>query len=122
MRKAHAAAAAAFVVCASHATCVQAADALPCKTIRIVAPNPPGGATDVLSRMIATPLQLRTGDIVVGDRDGLVVVLAEEIDAAIVASEIREEKEKKTRDQLAAGTSTVELLGVQKLLDSFGMG
>ena len=64
---------------------------------------------------------MRTGDIVVGDRDGLVVVLAEEIESAIEASEAREEKENKARDPLAAGTSTVELLGVQKLLDSFGM-
>ena len=64
---------------------------------------------------------VRTGDIVVGDRDGLVVVLAEEVESAIEASEAREDKEKKTRDLLAAGTSTVELLGVQKLLDSFGM-
>jgi 4-hydroxy-4-methyl-2-oxoglutarate aldolase len=64
---------------------------------------------------------VRTSDIIVGDRDGLVVVLAEEVESAIEASEAREDKEKKTRDLLAAGTSTVELLGVQKLLDSFGM-
>ena len=64
---------------------------------------------------------VRTGDIVVGDRDGLVVVVAEELESAVAASEAREEKENKTREQLAGGTSTVELLGVQKLLDSFGM-
>ena len=76
--------------------------------------------------LVGTPIVLggivvRTGDIVVGDRDGLVVVLAEEIESAIEASEAREVKENKARDRLAAGTSTVELLGVQKLLDSFGM-
>ena len=70
MRKAHAAVAAALVACAFPATVALAADALPCKTIRIVAPNPPGGATDVLSRMIATPLQLRTGIPVIVENKG----------------------------------------------------
>jgi tripartite-type tricarboxylate transporter receptor subunit TctC len=70
MRKAHAAAAAAFVACALQAMDVLAADPLPYKTIRIVAPNPPGGATDVLSRMIATPLQLRTGVPVIVENKG----------------------------------------------------
>lgn len=64
---------------------------------------------------------VRTGDVVVGDRDGLVVVLAEEVGSAVKASEDREAKEEKTRRLLAEGTTTVELLGVQKLLDSFGM-
>lgn len=36
-----------------------AADPFPCRFVRIIAPNPPGGATDVLSRMIATPLAIR---------------------------------------------------------------
>ena len=64
---------------------------------------------------------VRSGDIVVGDRDGLVVVLAEDVDMAIEASRTREEKEAKTRELLADGATTVELLGVQKLLVSFGM-
>lgn len=64
---------------------------------------------------------IRTGDIIVGDRDGLVVVLAEEVDFAIRTSQEREDKEHATREKLRAGASTVEMLGVQKLLDSFGM-
>jgi tripartite-type tricarboxylate transporter receptor subunit TctC len=69
MRKARAAIAAALLACAFHAGAL-AADPLPCKTIRIVAPTPPGGATDVLSRMIATPLQLRTGVPVIVENKG----------------------------------------------------
>lgn len=42
----------------------------PCTTIRIVAPNPPGGATDVLSRMIATPLSQRLNVPVVVENKG----------------------------------------------------
>lgn len=64
---------------------------------------------------------VRTGDIVVGDRDGLVVVLAEEVDFAIRASQEREDKEAATREKLRAGKTTVELIGLEKLLQSFGM-
>lgn len=64
---------------------------------------------------------VRTGDIVVGDRDGLVVVLAEEVESAIRASQEREDKEHAFRAQLRAGKSTVELIGLDKLLRSYNM-
>lgn len=64
---------------------------------------------------------VRTGDIVVGDRDGLVVVLAEEVESAIRASQEREDKEHVSRAQLRAGKSTVELIGLDKLLRSYNM-
>ncbi|RYZ07323.1 MAG: tripartite tricarboxylate transporter substrate binding protein [Comamonadaceae bacterium] len=48
----------------------RAADPFPCRVVRIVAPNPPGGATDVLSRMIATPLSERLGVPVVVENKG----------------------------------------------------
>jgi tripartite-type tricarboxylate transporter receptor subunit TctC len=41
------------------ATAAAAAEPFPCQSIRIVAPNPPGGATDVLSRMLSGPLAAR---------------------------------------------------------------
>ena len=66
-------------------------------------------------------VQIRSGDIIVGDRDGLVVVLAEELEFAVTQSRLREDKEVVTREKLRNGATTVELLGVQKLLDSFGM-
>src|SRR6188768_552614 len=50
---------------------------------------------------------VRTGDVVVGDRDGLVVVLAEDIDMAIESSQAREDKEAAFREKLKAGQTTV---------------
>lgn len=64
---------------------------------------------------------VRTGDIVVGDRDGVLVVLAEEIDLAIANSRERETKEAAIRAQIRAGKTTVELLGLEKILASYGM-
>lgn len=60
MKKFHAIAAATLVALGAQAPAF-AADPFPCRFVRIVAPNPPGGATDVLSRMIATPLGARLG-------------------------------------------------------------
>lgn len=59
LRKAALATGVAALLAAGLSTPVQAADPFPCRFVRIVAPNPPGGATDVLSRMIATPLAAR---------------------------------------------------------------
>lgn len=64
---------------------------------------------------------VRPGDIVVGDRDGVVVVLAEEAEEALAACTKREEKEEKFREQLRCGKTTVELIGLGPLLDSYGM-
>lgn len=47
-----------------------AAEPFNCRFVRIVAPNPPGGATDVLSRMIAPPLALRLGVPVMVENKG----------------------------------------------------
>lgn len=64
---------------------------------------------------------VRPGDVIVGDRDGLVVVLAEEVDKAVQACRAREDKEVWIREQIRAGKTTVELIGLQPLLDSYGM-
>jgi len=64
---------------------------------------------------------VRPGDIVAGDRDGVVVVLAEEAASAAAACDARESKEEAFREQLRAGKTTVELLGLRPLLESYGM-
>lgn len=64
---------------------------------------------------------VRTGDVIVGDRDGLVVVLAEDIDMAIETSQAREDKEVAFREKLKAGQMTVDLLGLGPLLKQYGM-
>ncbi len=65
---------------------------------------------------------IRPGDIVVGDRDGLVVVAQEEVDSAIASSLAREEKEMQQRKAIEAGTSnTAELLNLTETLKRFGL-
>lgn len=65
---------------------------------------------------------IRPGDIIVGDRDGLVVVAHDEVDMAIANSIAREEKEIQQRKSIKAGTSnTVELLNLGETLKRFGL-
>lgn len=55
---------------------------------------------------------VRPGDIVVGDRDGLVVVDPAEIDEVIRLSKLREDNETRLRARLAAGETTFDILGL----------
>ncbi len=65
---------------------------------------------------------IRPGDIIVGDRDGLVVVAHDEVDTAIANSLVREEKEVQQRKAIEAGSSnTVELLNLGETLKRFGL-
>lgn len=64
---------------------------------------------------------VRPGDIVVGDRDGLVVVAADEVPEVIAASAAREQKEAQMRARLAQGATMVELLGLRETLASLGL-
>lgn len=57
----------------------------------------------------------------VGDRDGLVVVAGDEVDAVIRASEARECKEAEMRERLKQGATMVELLGLQETLSRLGL-
>ncbi len=51
------------------------------------------------------------GDIVVGDRDGVVIVPQGRIDEALTKAHAREEKEAATRTQLKAGKTSLEIYG-----------
>ncbi len=64
---------------------------------------------------------IRPGDVVVGDRDGLVVVAAEEVELALARSAEREEKEDRMRDALRQGKTMVELLGLAGTLQRLGL-
>jgi 4-hydroxy-4-methyl-2-oxoglutarate aldolase len=64
---------------------------------------------------------INPGDIVVGDRDGLVVVPQTEVASAIAASLAREHKEDQMRQAIAQGASTAELLGLTDTLRRLGL-
>lgn len=57
-------------------------------------------------------VDVRTGDWVVGDRDGVTVVPADALDEVIAAGHARADKEEGMFGRLRAGATTVELLGL----------
>ncbi len=59
---------------------------------------------------------VRPGDIIVGDRDGLVIVDPAEIDEVLRLSEAREANEAVLRQRLAAGENTYDIMGLDKFL------
>lgn len=62
-------------------------------------------------------VRIAAGDIVVGDRDGLVAIPQAELEATLLAADARVEKEERLRAAInAGGTSTVELLGLEEIL------
>ena len=65
---------------------------------------------------------VRSGDLIVGDRDGLTVISAAEIDAVIAGAEERERKEQKMRERIELGEMTVDILGLRPTLQRLGMG
>ncbi len=58
---------------------------------------------------------VRPGDAIFGDADGLVVIEQERLSAVIVAAEARLRKEEAIVEQLQAGHTTIELLGLPHL-------
>ena len=64
---------------------------------------------------------VRPGDIMVGDRDGLVVVDPERVTEVIEASQTREDKEERMRQQIEQGRTTVELLDLDPILERLGV-
>lgn len=64
---------------------------------------------------------IHPGDIIVGDRDGLVVVAQDEVAHAIASSLAREEKEATQRQAIEDGATTVDLLNLGDTLKRFGL-
>ncbi len=68
--------------------------------------------------VINSPLKIgqvliNPGDLLVGDSDGVVLVPQSEISRAIEASQQREDKEDQYKKELAAGKSTLEIIGLK---------
>lgn len=55
---------------------------------------------------------VHTGDWLVGDADGVTVIAAAELDAVLEAGAARSDREQAIFDQLRAGKTTIELLGL----------
>lgn len=64
---------------------------------------------------------VRTGDVIIGDRDGVVVVAAEEADAVLDRARQRAEKEAAFRASLREGRTTVELLALEAAIERLGL-
>lgn len=71
--------------------------------------------------MILGGVLVNPGDIVIGDDDGVVIVPRAEAGEALEASLERDRKEIGILEQLRAGKSTVELLGLESVLRDAGM-
>ena len=59
---------------------------------------------------------VRPGDIIIGDRDGLVIVDPAEIDEVLRLSEAREDNEAKLRQRLTDGETTYDIMGLDKYI------
>jgi 4-hydroxy-4-methyl-2-oxoglutarate aldolase len=57
-------------------------------------------------------VEVRSGDWVVADADGVAVVSKEKLHEVLTASRARADKERRLFDELASGKTTVELLGL----------
>jgi 4-hydroxy-4-methyl-2-oxoglutarate aldolase len=64
---------------------------------------------------------IHPGDIIVGDRDGLVVVSPDELSAVLESAQGREAKEAAFKSAIEQGSSTAELLGLMPTLDRLGL-
>lgn len=71
--------------------------------------------------VICGGVTVNPGDIIVGDRDGIVVVSPERVAEVIEASQAREDKEDRMRQQLEQGKTTLELLNLDPVLERIGV-
>ena len=68
-----------------------------------------GGA---INQMIAIgTVRIHPGDLVVGDRDGVVVIPRLELAGVLARAEQREQKEDRVKNQLASGRTTLDIYG-----------
>jgi 4-hydroxy-4-methyl-2-oxoglutarate aldolase len=72
--------------------------------------NKRGGGT-INAPLFMDGTVVHPGDLIVGDRDGVVVVPAAEIAQVLEEARKREEKEEKIMKELRAGKTTLELYG-----------
>lgn len=64
---------------------------------------------------------VRNGDIIVGDRDGVVVLDADRIDETMQRAEARTAREASVRQAIREGRTTVDLMNLSPLLERVGL-
>jgi 4-hydroxy-4-methyl-2-oxoglutarate aldolase len=99
--------------------CVRDSDALKAKGYPVFARGLalPGaskkGPGSIGSASVVGGVTIHTGDWLVGDADGVVAIPARRLETVVKAAEIRAVKEQGILGRLAAGSTTVELLGLE---------
>ena len=71
--------------------------------------------------LIVGGVAINPGDIVIGDDDGVVIVPQDRAEQVLHLAQAREEKELGLMEQMKAGKTSVELLGLDKLLTQMGL-
>ncbi len=71
--------------------------------------------------LVLDNIRIHAGDLILGDRDGLVVVSREEAEEVLQKSLAREEKEKGIKERLKRGESTLDIYGFGDILKSRGL-
>lgn len=71
--------------------------------------------------VVCAGAMVNPGDIVIGDRDGVVVVPKAEAEQVAKAAQAREEREAKTRERLAQGELGIDMYGLREKLRSIGV-
>ena len=64
---------------------------------------------------------IHPGDIIVGDRDGLVVIPSSELDEVVRRAQARDEREAAVRRRIDSGATTVEILELAEMLRAQGV-
>lgn len=71
------------------------------------------GVDSIAAPIVVGGVTVATGDMIVGDGDGVVAIPAADLARVVEASEARMRKEAEMMEKLRAGQTTVELLGLE---------
>ena len=71
--------------------------------------------------LILDNVTIYPGDLILGDRDGVVVVKREDAAEILQKSKAREEKEEALKQRLKRGESTLDILGFGDILKARGL-
>jgi len=61
------------------------------------------------------------GDVIIGDRDGVVIVPKEDVEKVALAAHTREDREAKVRQRLAKGELGLDIYGLREKLENLGV-